>query len=133
MFVRENSNPVGRMVGDCAIRAVAKALDTDWESAYAKLCLNGYSMGNLPNSNEVIASVMREGGFYRKNIPNTCPDCYTIGEFMEDNHEGVFLLGTGDHVATIRDGDLYDTFDSSDFVPVYVWYKTVEPRFRERS
>lgn len=133
MFIRENSNPVGRMVGDCAIRAVAKALNVDWESAYAKLCLNGYSMGNLPNSNEVIASVMRESGFYRKNIPNTCPDCYTIKEFTEDNPEGIFLLGTGDHVATVINGDLYDTYDSSDFVPVYVWYKNVEPRFRERS
>lgn len=29
-----NPNPVGRSVGDCAIRAVAKALDVTWETAY---------------------------------------------------------------------------------------------------
>jgi len=133
MFVEYNPNPVGRRVEDCAIRAVAKALGIDWESSYAKLCLNGYTMGNLPNANEVISATLRENGFYRKNIPNTCPDCYTIGEFTDDNREGVFVLGTGNHVVTTIEGKLYDTFDSSDLVPIYVWYKDVEPRFRERS
>lgn len=133
MYVEWNPNPTGRRTEDCAIRAVAKALDVDWEKAYAKLCANGFSMGNLPNANEVIGSVLRENGFYRKNIPNTCPDCYTIGEFMEDNREGVFTLGTGSHIVTMVNGNMYDTWDSSDLVPIYVWYKDVEPRFRERS
>ena len=132
MFIEWNPNPIGRKVEDCAIRAVAKAMDKDWETAYAKLAMNGYSMGNLPNANEVISATLRDNGFYRKNIPNTCPDCLTIGEFMEDNREGTFVLGTGSHIATMVNGNLYDTWDSSDLVPVYVWYKDVEPRFRER-
>ena len=37
-------NPAGRNVGDCAIRAVAKALDTDWESAYAEIVSTGYML-----------------------------------------------------------------------------------------
>lgn len=131
MFVEWNPNPTGRRVEDCAVRAVAKALDVDWETAYSKLCLDGYTMGNLPNANEVIGAVLRTNGFYRKNIPNTCPNCYTIGQFASDNREGTFLIGTGYHTVTISDGNIYDTWDSSDLVPVYVWYKNVEPRFRE--
>lgn len=36
MFTEYNPNPAGRRVGDCAVRAVAKALDTDWETAYIR-------------------------------------------------------------------------------------------------
>lgn len=130
MFVEYNPNPTGRRVEDCSIRAVAKALDIDWETAYSKLCLNGFAMGNLPNANEVIGALMRENGFYRKNFP-TCPDCYSIGKFADDNKEGTFLLGTGFHTVTVVNGNLYDTWDSSDLIPLYVWYKDVEPRFKE--
>lgn len=42
MFQEYNPNPVGRRVGDCAVRAVAKALDIDWETAYAKIVKNGF-------------------------------------------------------------------------------------------
>lgn len=36
-WIEFNNNPVGRRVGDCAVRAISKALDTDWESAYISL------------------------------------------------------------------------------------------------
>lgn len=126
MFVEYNPNPTGRKVEDCAIRAVAKALDTDWETAYAKLSANGFAMGNLPNANEVIGALLRENDFYRKSIPDTCPDCYTIQNFCEDNQKGVFVLGTGSHVVAVVNGNYYDTWDSGDEVPQYVWYKKGE-------
>lgn len=126
MFVEYNPNPTGRKVEDCAVRAVAKALDTDWETAYAKLSANGFAMGNLLNANEVIGALLRENDFYRKSIPDTCPDCYTIQNFCEDNPKGVFVLGTGSHVVAVVNGNYYDTWDSGDEVPQYVWYKKGE-------
>ena len=65
MWVRYNPNPTGRMVGDCAVRAVAKALDVDWETAYDMIALNGYYMGDMPSSDSVWGSVLRQNGFYR--------------------------------------------------------------------
>lgn len=32
-----NNNPKGQRVGDCAVRAVSKALGKDWEDAYFRL------------------------------------------------------------------------------------------------
>lgn len=123
MFVYYNPNPVGRRVGDCAIRAIAKALGISWEDAYAKVATNGYRMGDMPSSDSVWGAVLRENGFYRKAIPNTCPDCYTAGDFTIDHPEGVYVLGFGGHVATVVDGDLYDSWDSSNEIPQYYWYK----------
>lgn len=118
-----NPNPTGRMVGDCAVRAVAKALNIDWETSYNIISSNGFDMGDMPSSDSVWGSVLRQNGFYRASIPNSCPDCYTAEDFCNDNPYGVFVLGFGGHVATVVDGILYDTWDSSSCVPIYVWYR----------
>ena len=123
MWRQFNPNPVGRSVGDCSVRAVAAALDVPWEDAYAMIAVNGFSMGDMPSSNSVWGAVLRQNGFYRKSIPDTCPDCYTFADFSRDNPVGVFVLGTGKHVATIRDGDILDAWDSSQEIPQFVWYR----------
>ena len=122
MYIKYNPNPTGRNVGDCAVRAISKALNISWEDAYALIATNGYMMGDMPSSDSVWGAVLRQNGFYRKAIPNTCPDCYTASDFCKDNPYGVFVLGFGGHVATIVDGDLYDSWDSSNEIPAYVWY-----------
>lgn len=118
-----NPNPAGRMVGDCAVRAVAKALNASWEAAYTMICDAGFDMCDMPSSNGVWGAVLRKFGFYRENIPSTCPDCYTAEMFCEDHPHGVYVLGFGAHVATVADGDIYDSWDSSMEIPQYYWRK----------
>lgn len=122
MWVQFNPSPVGRNVGDCAVRAVAKALGIDWETAYALIARNGFLMGDMPSSNAVWGAVLREHGFSRRSLPDSCPDCYTAQDFARDNPEGTYVLGFGSHVATVVDGDLYDSWDSSNEIPQYYWY-----------
>ena len=123
MWIKYNPNPTGRFVGDCAVRAVSVALDIDWEEAYNLISDAGYAMGDMPSSDSVWGAVLRQHGFYRAAIPNSCPDCYTAEDFAADHPSGVFVLGFGGHVATVIDGDLYDSWDSSNEVPVYYWYR----------
>ena len=122
MWIEYNPNPAGRRVGDCAVRAVARALNIDWEKAYALITANGYQMGDMPSSDSVWGSVLRQHGFYREAVPNTCPDCYTAAEFADDHPHGVYVLGFGGHVATVVDGELYDSWDSSNEIPQYYWH-----------
>lgn len=105
------------------MRALAKALDTDWETAYAMAALNGFSMGDMPSSDAVWGAVLRQNGFYKDTIPNTCPDCYTAEDFCLDHPQGTFVLGFGGHVATVKDGVLYDSWDSSNETPIYFWFR----------
>lgn len=123
MWIKFNPNPTGRSVGDCSIRAICKALDIDWESAYILITVNGFAMGDMPSSDSVWGSVLRQNGFYRDSIPNTCPECYTAEDFARDNPEGTFVLGFGGHVATVEDGNIYDSWDSSQEIPQFVWYR----------
>lgn len=122
-WIEFNNNPVGRRVGDCAVRAVSRALDTDWENAYLSLVMNGYAMGDMPSSDSVWGATLRQHGFYRMSIPDSCPNCYTAEDFCADNPEGIYVLGFGGHVATVVDGDLYDSWDSSLEIPQFVWFR----------
>ena len=123
MWEEYNPNPVSRRVGDCAVRAVAKALDVDWETAYLMLVANGYAMGDMPSSDSVWGATLRQHGFYRESVPNTCPDCYTVEDFINERPLGTYVLGMGGHVATIIDGVLYDSWDSSNELPQFYWHR----------
>lgn len=123
MWIQYNNNPTARTVGDCAVRAVSVALGIPWETAYAKIAVAGYGMGDMPSSNSVWGAVLRQNGFYREIIPNSCPDCYTFADFAEDHPQGTYVVGTGTHVATIKDGNIYDSWNSSNEIPVFLWHK----------
>ena len=121
MWVEFNNNPVARNVGDCSVRAVSKALDIDWENAYALISANGFAMGDMPSSDAVWGSVLRQHGFTKHIIPNSCPDCYTVKDFAKDNNDGIYVVGTGGHVVTIVDGNYYDSWDSGNEICIYFW------------
>lgn len=123
MYIEFNNNPCGRKVGDCAVRAVSKALGIDWENAYLRIAMNGLQLCDMPSSDAVWSSVLRQEGFYRKAIPNYCPDCFTAKDFCEFYPEGVYVLAFGGHVATVINGDLYDSWDSSNEIPQYYFYR----------
>lgn len=123
MWKKYNPNPAGRSVGDCSIRAVAKALNVGWENAFALIVSNAYQMADMPSSNSVWGSVLYQHGFKRSAIDSDCSDCYTAEDFAEDHPRGVYVLGFGNHVATIVDGVLYDSWDSSQEIPQYYWHK----------
>lgn len=126
MWIKYNPNPVAIRVGDCAVRAIAKALDTDWEKAYLMLAKNAFVMGDMPSGNNVIGAVLRQNGFKRYIVPNECPDCYTLKDFCKEYPEGKYVVGMDGHIATIIDGDYYDAWDSGDEEPIYYWHKEKE-------
>ena len=122
-WVLFNPNPAGRSVGDCAVRAIAAALGVDWETAYTMIADAGYKRADMPSSNSVWGAVLRQNGFYRYMLPNTCPDCYTLEDFAEDHPKGVYVVGTGNHVVTIRNGMLLDSWNSLAEIPQFYWTK----------
>lgn len=123
MWIKYNPNPAGRNIGDCSIRAISKALDIDWEMAYDLVADAGYNMADMPSSDSVWGAVLRQNKFYRAAIPNYCPDCYTAKDFCDDHPNGTYVLGFGGHVATVKDGNIYDSWDSSSEIPQFYWYK----------
>jgi len=120
-----NPNPAGRRsVGDCTVRALSKALGQTWEETYAGLCLEGFRRGDLLNADDVWGRYLKDRGFTRHWIPDSCPDCYTVADFAADHPEGTFVVSMpGRHVVTVADGQFLDSWDSGGEVPQYYWTK----------
>lgn len=121
MYVHANPNPNGAYVEDCVIRAISIATDRSWDETAIYLFLQAFIMKNMPSVNKVWGTFLSSIGFRQYQLPNTCPDCYTIRDFCEDNPFGVFILATGSHVVAVINGDYYDAWDSGDELPTSVW------------
>ena len=118
-----NPNPVGAREEDCAVRAVCAALGVDWDTAFDMIAKNSKQMGTMMHKNAAWGSVLRQHGFIRKIVPNTCPDCYTAADFCIDHPDGVYVLGFDGHTACVRYGVLLDTWNSLDEIPIFYWYR----------
>lgn len=119
MFVFFNPNPGAKRVGDCAVRAIAKAMGTDWEKTYLALCVEGLRAHDMPSGNSVWGSYLKASGFRQRMLPDACPECYTVAAFANEHPHGVYVLALSGHVVTVVNGDYYDTWDSGEEVPVY--------------
>ena len=80
-------------------------------------------MADMPSANAITTAYLKKNGFHRRTIPDDCPDCYTIADFCKDHPKGTYIIGTGSHLTTVIDGDLWDSWDSSNECPVYYFEK----------
>lgn len=122
-YVAYNSNPMNKRVGDCVIRAISFATDQSWDDTYLGILIKGYVMKDMPSSNNVWTAYLKDMGFKRHIIPDTCPNCYRITDFVKDHPKGTYILSTGTHVVAVKDGNYYDTWNSGDEIPVYYFEK----------
>lgn len=117
MWIEDNPNPSHRDIGDCAVRAVSVATGDSWEDVYIKLCIQGALQHDMPNANSVWGSYLMDNGWVYHPIEHQFD--YTLNDFCKDHDQGVFIIGTGDHAVCVKDGDIYDTWDSGCKIPLY--------------
>lgn len=117
-----NPNPKGNKVGDCVVRAISKVLNQSWSETYIGLCIQGFLMGDMPTSNAVWGNYLENRGFEREIIPISCKTVFDFAEFLQN---GTAVVGTGSHAIAVVNGEIYDTWDSSDEEPIYYYRKEV--------
>lgn len=123
MYYHFNCNPQGKAVGDCAVRALCKALDMSWNDVHIDLCSLSRRMADMPSSNAVIGEYLRLNGFSQRLIPNQCPSCTSVYDFAKEHPKGTYVLFLPNHVVCVQDGRLYDTWNSSNETILYYFEK----------
>lgn len=118
-YVYYNPNPLGLSVGDCTIRAISQALSMTWEETYLALMNQGLHMYDMPSANRVWGEFLKLNGFKKYQLPDTCPDCYTIRDFCYGFPVGTYVVGTGEHVVCVKNGNYFDSWDSGNEIPLY--------------
>lgn len=113
-----NPNPYGQDTGDCVPRALTVVLDCSWDEAYTKLMIYGFMQKKMPSANTIYDSLLRDLGFDRFIA---CAGCYTVKEFSDQYNQGIYLLGTGDHVVGVVSGNYYDSWDSGSQEIIWIY------------
>ena len=126
MYSYFNENPRGKNVGDCTVRAISKAIGKDWGETYLALAIEGYLECDMPSANAVWGAYLRREGYKRYMIPDTCPDCYTVGRFADEHPRGTYILALSGHVVCVQNGTIYDSWNSENEIPLYYWVKETE-------
>lgn len=121
MYKYLNKNPRNLITGDCAIRACALLTDKSWEDTYIDISRKGLTLCRVQTDNGVWGSYLRDNGFVRGGVENTCPTCYTVRDFAFDHPKGVYALGLNGHVTSLVDGTYFDTWDCGDETVLYFW------------
>lgn len=125
MYKYYQPNPQQKKTDDCVIRALTKALDCDWDTASVYAMTQQIRDADIFVKNYVWGNLLLRNGYTKHSLPNTCPDCYTIKDFANDYRRGTYIVGTGDHVLAVIDGDYYDSFDSGEMIPI-IYYRKEE-------
>lgn len=120
-FLPYNPNPKNKIVGDCTVRAISKAMNQDWETTYTGLCVQGFIMKDMPSANRVWGAYLRKHGFKRYAIPEECSDCYTVYDFAYDNPYGTYVLALDKHVVCVKNGTVFDSWESGNETPFFYW------------
>lgn len=117
-FVFTNPNPTGKIVNDCAVRAISIANGNTWEETFMQLCLKGLSICDMPSSLCVCRDYLEEIGY---NCHLLTGKYYTVEDFANDRPNGVYILVSNNHMVTVVDGNVCDVFDSRNEIP-YMYF-----------
>lgn len=133
-FVKENVNPKNLNVGDCVIRAIAKASGESWDNVYKELCEIGFKKKRMPNNKIVYGYYLKKKGWKKCKMPRHCDNTrYTVAEFLDeyandnDKMQNIIInvakhltCGAIDYYGV---GVLYDTWDCSQKCVGNYWIK----------
>ncbi len=111
-FIKTNPNPEGKKTGDCVVRALALAEDRRWLDVYDALCKIGRVLHDMPNNKKVYEEYLLQKGWTKQRMPrHPNGKRYKLRELADEKNQEVFVANVVSHVATVKRGNLLDTWD----------------------
>lgn len=111
-----NPNPLGKNVDDCSIRSYCAAKGIEWDTAFDYACEIAEAEKDIINSTAVCDKVITQklkmvlNKESKKVKPKNRP---TVMEFACTHPEGIYILNCSKHSVCVKDGYIYDSWNSS--------------------
>jgi hypothetical protein len=128
-----------RETNDCTVRGLASLFNCSYGLAHRKLkkwgrpYRRGASWSTVERATEELSRITGKGvkvGGYPQMLASTARlyghKALTINQFIKQHPRGVFLLSMRGHVATLRDGVLYDHTQGSSKRRLVVGYYRIK-------
>jgi hypothetical protein len=123
MWKYSNPNPCRQEEPDCVVRAIAIATDQPWDAVHLDLCILSNIKCTMPSVNWLWGLYLKQHGFEKHSLPDTCPECTTVREFTKMYPRGTYVVCTGSHAVCVDSGDYIDAWDSGDEIVSYYYRK----------
>lgn len=122
MFIKENVNPKNRIVCDCVIRAIAKAESKEWLEVFDSLTSIARQKFSVLNDSKIYSIYLsiydNVNCMYYENDNKYR---LTIKQLCDQYNKGTFVVQVSNHLTTVIDGDLYDTWNCLDKKIYKIW------------
>ena len=115
MYRFYNKNSHNNFIDDCVIRAISTLTDRTWRSVYDEMSRLAGDRG-LMFDNVTFVEDYLDKRYSRVNHHDI-----TVGEFAKEHPIGRYAVTVDNHITTIIDGDIIDTFDPSNRVMRCAW------------
>ena len=115
-FIKYNNNPKNKKTGDCVIRAIATATNSNWEYVYIKLAELGIRKGLIINDSNNWQKYLEILGYEKQKMPRRSDRTrYTLEEFATEIAEEnkIYLVRLAGHLTVIKNKNLIDTWNCS--------------------
>jgi hypothetical protein len=111
-YLKSNPHPLGKKIGDCAVRAICYALEKHWDDAYILLCDSGLEMKQMPNNREVIDRVLINEGFTKHGmLKDENNKRFSVEQIADLHPKKTIVVSLIGHYATIVEGELLDSWN----------------------
>lgn len=126
-----NPNPKGKKTSDCAIRALCALTGDSWNNVYNALCKIGFELKTMPNDMEAVEKYLTING-YKKSVIKVKkgthrPMVWQMAMVSENCVAYTpILCRVANHIVTVHDGQILDSWDSSDCCLYSYWTQTGE-------
>ncbi len=112
---------------DCVVRAICKALNINWITAFDLLCGEAREIQFMPSSKKTYESLLRKNGFEYHGISNKKGTKRPTVKFMTTQSGGsIIVMNVANHVVTAVDGKFYDIWDSGNKSLYGYWIKDLK-------
>ena len=115
MFRYYNANPYGNNISDCVIRSISVLTNRNWHDVYDDFSDLAGDVGLL------FSNVNFVEDYLDKRYPRECHYSKTVGEFAKEYPYGKYAITMDNHITSLVNGDIIDTFDPSNRVMRCCW------------
>lgn len=111
---KKDGTPLKWNKNDCSVRAICAVTGLTWGAVFdylAELAAQHYTM---PNDDDIVEMVLKQYGFQRQGFKRG-ESKPTIDKFCDLHPDGTFVVRVSGHIATIKDGQIWDTWDCGEW------------------
>lgn len=123
-YYQPNARYLKDNYGDCVVRSLVKAMNSDWLSIFDELVTYAREYQCMPNSKECYEAFLKGHEFSYTSISNKKGSKRpTVDSFAKSHKSGTYILVVANHLVCCVDGIYYDTWESGDKSMYGYWEK----------